>query len=127
MEAYIGVIWLSGAVAATFLGYDRGRLLAGILLGIGLGPAGAVAAGMMMPSLAVATRRTRAIQRGIARLHREERIAARQARHGQRNLSSWATAIERQAEDLEDYHPLIDLRAGGEFHDEDDSRAENVA
>ncbi|MCK4343525.1 MAG: hypothetical protein KAY37_17565 [Phycisphaerae bacterium] len=101
MAAYVGLVWLLSLLVATYLGYDRGRWVAGLLLGLLFGPLGVIAAGLMQPSLEYLSERTRAVQHEVAQLHRKDRLEVRKRRKARADLDAWVTDVERQT-DLED-------------------------
>lgn len=119
--------WLAGMLGATWLGYDRGRWGAGLLLGICLGPLGLVAAGLMPPSYAWQAERDYRLSNYLESLRRRDQKVAAQRRRSRAEFESWVTDIEKQvksedlrlAEGLEELATQIDQSQGnGEACDE---------
>jgi hypothetical protein len=98
MVAYVGLAWLISLLAATFLGYDRGRWATGLLLGLFFGPIGVVAAGLMFPSVENTAMRNREVQRLVSHLTREERRDVRRRRKERDRFDEWVRDVESQVE-----------------------------
>lgn len=96
--AHIGLLWLMSLLAATFLGYDRGRWAAGLLLGLCFGPLGVIAAGLMQPSVESCAQRARAAQRHLATLGRMDRAEMLRRRKEKAALDAFVHDVEGQLE-----------------------------
>lgn len=96
MSLFVGLcVWLVSLLIATWLGYERGRWAAGVVLGLGGGPLGALAAGLMQPSVEASARRAFAVQHRLAELHRSAKIARERRRAERARLDSLVNTVEQ--------------------------------
>lgn len=89
-------IWLVSLPAATWLGIERGRWLAGLLLGLLCGPMGVVAAGLMQPALETAGARAYALHKQLIQLRRLEDRDHRERRRARAEFDRWVSDVEHQ-------------------------------
>lgn len=114
--------WLIGALLATYVGFDRGRWLEGMLLGICAGPLGVFAAGFLQPSIAVVVQREYALLYELDLRRQQEAKEAAEKRKRQQELQALVSAVETQggvrelglAEGLEQLAHDLEGAAGGE-------------
>lgn len=93
---YLICLWLMSLFAATYLGYDRGRWEAGLLLGLFFGPLGVIAAGLMNPSIELAAQREHLLQLHLARLERAHRKEIAERRRARDDLGALADAVDTE-------------------------------
>ncbi len=97
MATFVGLCtWIMCMLLATWIGYDRGRWVAGLLLGLLSGPFGVVAAGLMLPSLACVAQREYRLQRELTARRQRDASEARQRKQQRANIDAWASDVEHQ-------------------------------
>ncbi len=89
-------VWLVSLLIATFLGYDRGRWAAGLLLGLVFGPLGIIAAGLMQPSVEYEGQRRYIIECQVAECRRRDELALRKKRKARAELDALAHSVEER-------------------------------
>jgi hypothetical protein len=94
-------VWLLSLFVATFLGFEKGRWLAGLLLGLLFGPLGAIGAGLMLPSVEYTADRNHLLRRQVAELERRDRLEMRKRRRAKAEMDALVSDIEGQVESEE--------------------------
>lgn len=93
------IAWLISLLIATYVGYDRGRWEAGLALGLVGGPLGAIAAGMLTPSVEAETERRYALDGQLKKLAQTDAARNRQRKREADTLADLANALEKQIEE----------------------------
>lgn len=94
--------WVMSLIVATYLGYERGRWVAGFVLGLLFGPLGAIAAGLLCPSILCAAERQRDVERQIALLRRQDQREISRRREARAQLDALVHAVESQMDHEDD-------------------------
>ncbi len=97
-QFYLILFWMACAGIATAVGYDRGRWLAGILLGVAGGPVGAIAAGLLRLSPEIEAEQRFAVDRQLSRMKHDEVTRMRQRQTAKRQVDYLIGALEEQVE-----------------------------
>lgn len=97
----VGLVWLLSLFVATFLGFEKGRWAAGLLLGLLFGPFGVIGAGLMLPSIEYTAERNHLLRRQVAELERRDRIENRKRRRAKAQLDALVNDIEGRVENEE--------------------------
>ena len=114
--------WIMSLLVATYLGYDRGRWAEGMALGLLFGPLGAIAAGLLRPSVECVGQRQYELHQLLQQLRDDDRRAAGERRRNRDALNRLAEALEEGydaeqtgfAEDLEQLAGDLEDMAGDE-------------
>ncbi len=91
--------WLGSLLLGAFLGYERGRWQTGLLLGLFLGPLGALAAGLLVPSLAWECRRRYLVHQQVSAARKADERRARERRREAAEFSKIADNLKAQIDD----------------------------
>lgn len=92
---WILLAWVLSLLIGTYLGYERGRWLEGMLLGL-LGPLGAIAAGLLKPSLLWEAQRRYIVACHMAKMRTEAVAELRHRREDARHFDDMVVALEEQ-------------------------------
>ncbi len=95
---YVFLAWIISVVAATAVGYDRGRWEMGLALGIACGPIGVIAAGLLMPSYQWQADRQYQIDRDMGRLKREDVAKLKERKQESKRVDYLVSALGEQIE-----------------------------
>jgi hypothetical protein len=97
MAGYYGLLlWVVSLLAATVVGYFRGRWELGLGLGLAFGPLGALAIGLIDPAVEVEARRRYLIGQQLELLRRDDQQRAVERRHQAEIVEQFARALEAQ-------------------------------
>jgi hypothetical protein len=91
-------LWILSIAASTFIGFDRGRWAEGIVLGVSLGPIGAIATGLLPPSHEWEGRRRYLLNEEIAK-HRK--LAAEYAKQREEEVRRMRELVSSLAESIQ--------------------------
>ncbi len=95
---YLFLAWLISIVAATAVGYDRGRWEMGLVLGIACGPIGVIAAGLLMPSYQWQADRRYQIDKDMGRLKRDDVAKLKERKAESQRVDYLVNALGEQIE-----------------------------